>query len=231
MGRMRAVYAAALASFALAACSDGLTDARTPAKPAADETNGTLSISCPYHTLMVGESMDCTTTNSGVNVTSSTNFYPMYTTVASASSTTPGRITGVANGGTLIFGSYNGVLVSWDLTVATPSLSITANYNAVTTTTLVTWTATPSPSGSYYYVWEKRWCYDGSAPGDCDGLWHYVSEGQDATTRTANAYANDFWVELRAKIKRSSTGAVLATSPAYRVTGGHGQGDCYGIGC
>jgi hypothetical protein len=222
----RLFYAVALLGVAVAAaCGEAPTSpSRAGAGGAgvqADETNQGLTISCPYHSIEVAEAMYCTTTYYGTNVTASTNFYSMNTAVVTAGS--GGYVDAVATGGTLVWASYNGITVSWDTQVfnltVTLSTPVSYAYNQY-----VTWTATPSVAGSYHYTWEEKWCYNGSAPGDCDGLWHARSGGQDVTTKRSYVYNEDYYVGWRVTVRRSAGGPVLATDEHFVDGAGEGSG-------
>lgn len=213
MKSIRTLSALALAALA-AACADVPTQSgaiTAPSAPLADESNQGLTISCPYHTLDINEVMYCTTTYFGTDVTASTNFYPMNTAVVTTGAN--GYVKGTASGGTLVWGSYGGITVSWDTQVTNIGVTLTPSkwdaYNEY-----VTWTATPSVSGSYYYQWSQKWCYNGTAPGDCTGLWYSSSGGVDLTTKTSYVNARDRYVAWRVTLRRSSTGTVLDTDEA-----------------
>jgi hypothetical protein len=215
---IRTIAALAICMLA-AACGDVPTQparAAAPAAPLADETNQGLTISCPYHTIDINEVIYCTTTYFGTNVTASTNFYAMNTSVVQTGAN--GYVKGLASGGTLVWGSYNGITVSWDTQVTDIGVTVTpSKWDA--SNEYVTWTATPSVAGSYYYQWQAKWCYNGTAPGDCDGLWHASTSGQDLTTRTAYVHDRDRYVAFRAILRRSSTGTILDSDEAM-VWGG-----------
>lgn len=176
-----------------------------------DETNQGLTIVCDYHAIEVVESMYCRTTYNGTDVTSATNFYSMDTNVVTTG--TGGYVDAVAPGGTLIWGSWNGITVSWDITVFDLTTPVTTDksyaYNEY-----ATWTATPSHAGSYYYYWEYKWCYNGTAPGDCDGQWHYKTSGQDVTSATTYVHNEDYYVSMRVFVSRVSGGPVMASGMA-----------------
>lgn len=204
-----------------AACADVPTQPVTAAgtTPSLDETNQGLTITCPSHVIDVNEVMYCTITYNGTNVTASTNLYSMNTAVVTTGAN--GYVKGIATGGTLVWGSYNGITVSWDTQVTNITVGLTASkFDAYEE--YVTWTATPSVAGSYHYTWEQKWCYNGNAPGDCDGLWHAHSAGVDLTTRTSYVHARDQYVSFRVTLRRTAGGSVLGT--ATRTVYGANEG-------
>jgi uncharacterized protein YjdB len=83
----------------------------------------------------------------------------------------------------------------------------------------LTLNATPAFSGSYYYVWETQWCYNGTAAGDCDHLWHAYRAGTNLSTVTTYMHRQDYYQYFRVTIKTSSTGSVIATSPQHTISG------------
>jgi hypothetical protein len=182
---------------------------------ARSETSNGLTITCPYHAIEIAETMSCTTTYNGVNVTSSTSFYSMNTAVVNAGAN--GYVAPVAVGSTLVWASYNGITVSWDTEVFNLTGSVTAPVSYAYDQR-VTWTATPSRAGSWHYTWAQKRCYNGSAPGDCDGLFHTSTSGQDVNTRTSFVHRQDYYVIYAATIRRSAGGPVLANGQ-YQVSG------------
>lgn len=220
MKSIRTLAAMGLALLA-AACGDIPTQSVHPsaqaAQPSHDETNQGLTISCPTHFMDVNEVMYCTVTYYGTNVTASTNLYAMNTAVVTTGAN--GYVKGIATGGTLVWGSYNGITVSWDTQVTNITVSLTpSKWDAYDE--YVTWTAAPSLAGSYHYTWEQRWCYNGAAPGDCDGLWHPHSSGVNLTSRTAYVHDRDRYVAFRVTMRRTAGGSVLGTASAT-VYGGN----------
>jgi subtilisin family serine protease len=93
----------------------------------------------------------------------------------------------------------------------------------------VTITAAVNQAGSYYYVWDYRWCRNGSAPGDCDQLWHPRAEGQNLTSVQNYISHADYWVDFRVSVKDYQGGPTRA-SDSHRVDGA-GEGSSGGGGC
>ena len=87
---------------------------------------------------------------------------------------------------------------------------------------LVTVTATPSPSGSYYYNWYYQFCYNGTAPGDCDYRWYPMGEGYDMQSKSFNFYSGNYWGRVRVEL-RDAPGGVLGADAEHLIAG-YGQG-------
>ena len=84
----------------------------------------------------------------------------------------------------------------------------------------VTIRATATPAGSYYFVWQYKWCYNGNAPHDCDGQWYWLNEGQNLASVTTYVHRQDYYVDFRVKQYTYQNGPLL----------GSGQWDVAGSG-
>lgn len=198
----------------LAACGEAPT---TPARPdaggagiSADETNQGLTISCPLHAIDPVETMYCTTTYNGTNVTASTSFYAMNTAVATAGP--GGFVDAVAVGSTLIWASYNGITVSWDLAVVdvTVSISVTRTPYDLESGQEVTFTAVPSQSGSFHYTWKTQYCWMGEVRITC-GSWSSGFGGQNLSSVVEYLDPSTRSIEAEVMIRRTAGGPILAT--------------------
>ncbi len=91
-------------------------------------------------------------------------------------------------------------------------------------------TAAATPPGSFYYVWQYQWCYNGWAAHDCDGptVWYHFDEGQDLTAVTTYMYRQDYYVNFRVSQYAYQNGP-LVNSGEWDISG---AGVCsYPQGC
>lgn len=91
-------------------------------------------------------------------------------------------------------------------------------------------TATPAVPDGYYYMWEYRWCYNGSAPGDCDYRWYWYDEGPGLSTITPYVYRQDRWVEARVRQYAWSGGPQLGSGQWHIDGAGECTSGCGGGG-
>lgn len=155
------------------------------------------------------------------------------TGIATVSSS--GVVTGRSIGTVTISAKIDDYTGTTAVTVKPPTtVTITGpTYGYNQTITLGT---TVSPAASYYYVWTYKYCRNGGAPGDCDGLWHALASGTNVNSVQEYISRYDRWVDFRVAIKSSASGPELASdthhvSGAGEVPSGGGGGGGGGGSC
>ena len=70
------------------------------------------------------------------------------------------------------------------------ALTVTTNPVGSASAQNVTWTAHPvGGSGNYSYTWVETWCFNGNAPGDCNGSSNTETNTSATKTKFSNQYS------------------------------------------
>lgn len=99
------------------------------------------------------------------------------------------------------------------------STTVLLNGDTYAREAYATVTATVSPSGSYWYDWQYRFCFNGYQSDDCDYQWRWWASGQDVSSVQPWIQRGECWATFRVTVRSSSGATVIATSGEHTVWG------------